>query len=279
MINGRTAAKLAILLAPFLITVTGLHAFGRRLEGTAERLFKPERDETFHAGPYRIILPRGDQYHTYVRGVVERFVTSVRQVFPELGVPDPEEFKPITIHVVESRGDLPRELSEDPWSPNTFVMASDRRIGIVVRSTLRDQDEDRARLHHALTHVLLPLGRPDAQWSPWLAEGLAGYFEAWGAPDTVLRVSEGGEAVLPIRRILAARAGDFTGEERKRYARSSHLLVRFLLTPGRYREPFLRYCAEERKPGAVEGVAFNNLVADDLEALEREWQESLAGPK
>lgn len=272
MAKARAYLKLACLFAPFVVLVLALGGFGRRLEGSALRLFSARRYEPVSHPPFRIRVARQDPYHQFAYNVLAPFVKAWVEQFQELRLAAPPAQAPLTVCLLEKAEDVGDvDLSPDMADPadrEIFLNPPARAMAVVIR---RDQTKDQARLQHGMAHLLLATSRPEAQWSPWFAEGLAAYAE---------RMKPSGESPppappdpwVPLLKLRGARWGDFMGPDGARYARAAHHLVSFLLSSEKYREGFLAYGSRESEPGPVERVSFENLIGH-LDAVERDWKE------
>ena len=174
-----------------------------------------------------------------------------------------------------------KTLHQDLTHNGGFYDPVNRRIAIVSR---RGVEADEDSLFHEMTHAILDLGTTgDPQWSAWLNEGLAQYFEGsiynqqLGRLDsksvhTVKAMLDGDHATpfIPLARLIESSESPFTSDENAPYYAESHLLVYYLLTT--HSPQFSLYIMEERKPGRALPSMFEQCFGP-LDALEREFKE------
>lgn len=145
---------------------------------------------------------------------------------------------------------------------------------------------------HEATHLLMDrsatAGPPE--WSTWLAEGMAVYFEnstlAGGrlrlgganrrAAAQVVALAAAGRRI-PLRRLVTGGRALFRGQEAPLAYAEAGLLVAYLFGRRKHHEAFVRYYLLERRPGPAPAGALENCLGGSLEGLERGWLTWLRG--
>lgn len=170
-------------------------------------------------------------------------------------------------------------LRQDLTNNGGFYDPLNRRIAIVSR---RGVEADEDSLFHEMTHAILDLGTTgDPQWSAWLNEGLAQYFEGsvynqkLGQLDSpsvhIVKTMVDNEArFIPLARLIESSESPFTSDENAFYYAESHLLVTYLMTT--HAPQFSLYIVEERRPGRALPSMLERCFGP-LGALEREFKE------
>ncbi|HUT33183.1 MAG TPA: hypothetical protein VNE39_06880 [Planctomycetota bacterium] len=232
-------------------------------------------------------LPSGPRVALQVAGQVESFVQAFcAELGPTLGLQRPAE--KLDIHVLGTHAEAEafaqgRKLKPDPAHPSAF---HDPASGTLV-VTLRPYPDLVGLVLHMATHLLMDrAGGPDAQWSTWLAVGMAVCAEQGALQPgpvrpgsgmgrdafVVLSVASRG-AHVPLHMLARGGPALFAGPLGSLAYRESGLLVLYLLrgpAAGR-RQAFLRYLHLERQPGPVAPGALEAALGTDLNGLETEW--------
>jgi hypothetical protein len=287
MARRADALKLASLATPLLVGVLGLHVFGTALGEALGKLRAGGPYEPFSHKEYLVYARAGSHYHefaataldTYTRAMLERYGGALRLRPPDTDV------RRLTVRLFDTMEDLlakaPPGAQADVANNSGYFLPEDLVIGIRV---LRDQPADQAGLQHQMTHALLRLAAPQADWSPWLNEGLAEYFER-SRPELDpplfgghYRENLSGPDFVPLADLLRAGAREFGGARNRTFARESHLLVAFLLEAPGYRERFFTYYEKELQEGPVSPETFAECVGDPA-AVQADWLSWLRSPE
>jgi hypothetical protein len=263
MSDRRTPVKVALLVAPLLLSVLTLHAWGDPMAGGLGRAVTnwqyPQRSHS----QFLIRVPRRSEADVFAARALEEFVSqAVKQYGVPLAIQVPAQ--PVTVVLLDPDGDLRRfgtTVVED-LNANQGVFDPSRRMILVRMERKIQQELVTAALRQAAARVLLhDAGSP--RWSPWLVEGLVGRLEGGRAAD--LRVGE-----LPgLADILKLSEADFAGIQRAPSVRGARLLVAFLME--RMPEKFFHYYKEER---AGLRPAFSERFGD-VEADWKDWLQRL----
>jgi hypothetical protein len=274
-------------VAPFALVVSALHLWGAGLNQAFARLLAGRKYEGRLSAPYHIFARRGSDLHGQAAQTLEEFTRSVAQnarSFFRFRVPDGRALT-LTVRLLESHEDLKREglsdLFPDLANNGGYFNHVTRKIALVLGTPGKWTEIDRKGLRHEMTHALMHLSAPDADWSPWLAEGLAGYFENGSLPRFGGATTEQVEEIRadlrldrlpPLDRLLGAGSQAFRDADNRRAYRQSQFLVAFLLESPLYLHRFSEYYEEEFKPGPATIDAFEALVGE-FEVVERDWRE------
>lgn len=225
---------------------------------------------------YVVYGDRSSETARHAAEVLGRFTEAVRGQFGELLKLAPPRIR-CDVIVFRSHDDLSdygRERFDTDFDRNGgFYLPADRILAVIGR---RDFTGMMRALFHEGTHLMMDtwVKGTDHDWSLWLNEGLATWFEdsrftARGVrlggvqPESVemmRRAIEAGKWV-PVPRLLAATAGDFRGTENGLYYAQSGLLVDFLMQ-AEWRERLAAYLDAERRPGPVRPGTFERRVED-----------------
>ncbi len=290
MDRGAAAAKLACLLGPLAAAVVALHAFGEGLNRASTRLLTGKKYGIHEYGAFRVIAARGSDYHRFAANALRLFTDAmIRRHGADLGLqaPDPATSR-LTIYLLESREDFEERglttAHADLANNGGFFQPVKLEIALRVSSPTRDTTADRRALQHEMMHALMHLAAPRAAWSPWLAEGLAEYFEnsrpgqeppllGGHTEDHAAELREffAGPDRLSVEDLLGLDAAAFGAETNRAAYRACHLLVSFLLESPAHRDAFLAYYREEMKEGPVPPRAFASIVGDPGE-IDRAWR-------
>ena len=254
---------------------------------------KYELTETEHL---RIWVPRGRRLDEFVAAVMEHFTSELHREYGDALALDTLDDK-ITVRLFETQEELAtfasRRMTRDPSHTIGFYDPATWSVAL----TLRPPRELLALIFHETTHLVMDrsatLGSP--QWSVWLAEGMAVFFEHSPIEQGRVRLGGKGEAHLalvlararqgrhlPLPELLRMAPREFYGAHSELAYAEAGLLVAYLLTGdgGKHREGFLRYYHEELKPGPCEPDAdgrhpLERHLGLPADQLEREWLDYL----
>jgi hypothetical protein len=228
MIDRRGSVKAAALLAPLIVSVLGLHAWGDAVAGGLGRAVGnwqyPQRDHAI----FQIRVPRrSDDVDAFAARALQEFVAeAVRVHGRDLGVKTPTE--PVKVVLL----DLDTDVRRYRWSNAELILNGNEGLyepavrTIYVRMERKlQQDAVIAALRQAAARAMLH-DAGSARWAPWLTEGLVGRLE--GAKPSALR-SPPGTDPQTLRNILEGRPADFHGHNGAAYIRGAKLLVAFLM--------------------------------------------------
>lgn len=265
MTDRRGSVKAALLVAPLLVAILALHAWGDAVSAGLTRAVVdwqyPERDR----GIFQVRRPRRNQADGFAAQKLEEFVdATVKAHGTTLALHQPRQG--VQVILVDPDTDLRRFglALPDPLAPNESAFIPERRL-IVVR-TDRDMKLDLVAeaLRHAAARLLLHDAGSD-RWSPWLTEGLVGRLEGPRASDT-----RGWSGELPsVHEILASRESDYRSRTSPAYVRGARLLVTFLLEARP--EAFAAYYKEERSGIPTPLPKFAEILGDPL-LVDAEWK-------
>jgi hypothetical protein len=288
--SGRTRLlilKLAIVLVPLALALAAMHVF---LPGCAHRREAGLLGANYASqdlGRFQIVLPRGSTLAPVIARGMEAFTAALYAEYGQALTLQPITDR-ITIRLFASKEDLGRfagsRLKQDLSDADGFYDPVSWSIAIA----LRPGQDPLATLFHEATHLLMDrsatLGTPD--WSPWLAEGMAVFFEhsavaggrlLVGGLDRrvaahVLALARQGRHV-PLRQLVGGDRQLFRSDAAPLCYEESGLLVAYLLTgAGRpAREAFLRYIDFERQPGPTPPGTLESSLGVPLDSLERNW--------
>ncbi len=280
MLDRDRAVKLACLFGPLVAGILVLNLFGEGINRAFASLFSGSY-ETLEAGPFRLVLKPESPARAPTVETLDAFMKALPNLDPRLGLrlPNPETER-IEVHLLESRDELmSRGLSvahADLENNGGFFQSAKLAIYLVFN---RNENWNREGLLHETTHALMHLSSPEAEWSPWLSEGMAGYFEK-SPSDTLGGVSKEdvGAALelvsrsefLTLSRLLSAGSEDFSSKDNPRYYLASRLLVAFLMQSDTYADRFYAYYIEERRPGETAPDAFTQTIGDPA-GVETDW--------
>lgn len=279
--------KLAIVLAPLALALAAMHFL---LPGCARRREAALLGGNYTSqdiGRFRIVEPRGSCLAAAIAADMEAFTAALYAEYGRALSLHPLADR-ITIRLFATKEDFEHfagaRIRQDVSHAEGYYDPVSWSIAIALLS----DEEPRTTLFHEATHLLMarsaPLGHPD--WSPWLSEGMAVFFEnstvggrepRLGGADRssaahVLALARQGRHV-PLRRLVGGDDALFHSEAASLCYAESGLLVAYLLTgAGRpAREAFLRYTAFERQPGPTPPGTLENYLGVSLELLERNW--------
>lgn len=278
---GAVIVPLAVIFLVLHLVAPGLRSEHR--VGTLPEGYRSLRIE----GPYEIFARPGNAAAPMVGRVLESFR---RALFHEYGRELSLVLRDSRFHVIvfSSHHDLQaftrQNLGSDFVRNAGFYLPQDRALGIIGD---RRQEEIRRPLLHEGMHMILDVfvegGGHD--WSRWLDEGIASYFEASTVhpggrvrlggfdPDhlTLLLRDHAMGRALPVAKLFTAGSAEFEGEENHSYYATTALLVHLLLEgrEGTLRERFIRYYQQERRPGPVAPGAFAEYLGEpaDLDRM------------
>jgi hypothetical protein len=285
--------KLAAAIVPIVLLVAAMHFL---LPGLAQRR------EQERLGPgyvlaeterLRIWLPRETPIAPLLAEAFERYTDAL---YAEYGEPlslEPLEAKTkITLLVFASHDDLVAYASGKMRQDLSHAEGFYDPVSWSIAVTLRPLPPLLAVLFHEATHLLMDRSAGRAEWSPWLAEGLAVFFERSTVAEDAVRpggVSRSAAADVaararrrlhvPLRDLIAGEPEVFRSERAALCYREAGLLVAYLLrdAPAARREAFLRYYDLERQPGPPPPGALEDHLGISLDALETEWLAYLQG--
>ncbi len=281
---------LAVLL-PLTGIFVALHFLAPALrssyrEGTLPNGYRSVRID----GPYEIFARQGSTAAPLIGRVLESFRKALfLQYRHELRLADRRNAR-FQVIVFSSHDDLTAfargHLGSDFERNAGFYIPDWQAMGII--GDRRREEILRPLLHegmHMILDVFVEGGGHD--WSRWLDEGLATYFEAstvarsgrvrLGGFDpahlSVLLEDHAMGRALPVADLLTAGGGEFEGEKNHSYYATSALLVHLLLEgrAGKLRRKFFDYYEIERRPGPVAPGAFAEFIGDpaDLDRMLR----------
>lgn len=268
MTDRRTPVKAAALLAPLILSVLALHAWGDALSSGLGRAMShwqyPERDHAM----FRIRVPRrSDDVDTFAARALQDFVAeAVRLHGRDLKVKAPAQ--PIQVVVLDPDTDVRRyrwTVAEPLVNGNEGLYDPIGRTIYVRMEPKLQQEAVIAALRQAAARALL-YDAGAAGWSPWLLEGLVGRLE--GAKPSALRGLPGSE--LPsLGLLLTARPADFQGIHSSVYTRGAKLLVAFLQETRP--SEFAYYYDAVREGHAPPDSLFTNPADEGVESDWRKW--------
>lgn len=267
MTDRRRPVKVALLLAPLLVSILTLHAWGEAMAGGLGRAIGnwqyPERD---HAA-FRIRVPRrSDDADAFAARVLGDFVShAIKTQGSSLGLQPLS--RPVRVVMLDVETDVRRfgwtaalPLAGgngglfDPASRTIYVRMEQKLQQEAVSAALR-QAAARALLHDA----------GSAGWSLWLTEGLVGRLEEMKPAGG--RTSTGD---LPtLKELLTAREADFRGIHSAEYARGARLFVSFLMDA--QGEEFAYYYKASRDGAPPASQVFDQIFPN-REKLEADWK-------
>jgi len=276
MTDRRTPLKAAALLAPLVLSVLALHAWGDSLSGGLGRALGnwqyPQRDHAM----FQIRVPRrSDDVDRFTAQALQEFVAeAVKLHGRDLKVKAPTE--PIKVVLLDPDTDVRRfrwTAAEPLVNGNDGLYDPAGRTIYVRMERKLQQEAVVAALRQAAARALL-YDAGAAGWSPWLTEGMVGRLE--GAKPAALRGLPGSE--LPtVTMLLTARPADFQGIHASAYSRGAKLLVAFLQeTRG---EEFAYYYDAVREGLPEPDTFLNPAHESDRKALESDWLKWLQDQK
>jgi len=270
MTDRRTSVKLAILLAPLILSVLALHAWGDGMAGGLSRAAGGWQYPVRNHAIFHIRVPRRSDADAFAANALHKFVAdAVKTHGSELGLATPTE--PINVVLLDPETDARRyrwpAAAQDLKANTGMYDAAGRTIYVRMHRELQ-RDEVIAALRETAARALLH-DAGSASWSPWLAEGLVGRLE--GARPAALR-SQSAAALPTLSDVLALKPADFHGYNAPLNARAAKLLVAFLMD-ARSSE-FIIYYDAVREKLPVPDSLFANPVA-----LEAEWKKWIQDQK
>ena len=290
---GAAAAALALIVAAMHFLLPGLAR--RHEQSTLGSGYAIEETEQLSVAVPRSADsgPPGTRLSPWIAAGFNAFTQALYRQYGELLSLQPVDDK-ITIRVFASHAELVafagRRMKQDASHAGGFYDPASWSIAL----TLRPRRELFAMLSHEATHLIMDRsatgGEPD--WSLWLSEGMAVYFEQSAIVNRRLRLGGASPRDAAVVLALAARGRHvplhklvgggpelFRGELGPLAYREAGLLVAFLLegADGKLREPFVRYYQLERKPGPCPAEALASTLGVPLDALETLWLTYLRG--
>jgi len=286
--------KVGAPLAALVALVLALHFVLPGLARRHEQMILGQRytiEETEHL---RVAVPReadqgpqGTRLSQWIARNFEGFTTALAQQWGEALSLEPVTDR-ITIRVFASQADLVkfagRQMKQDASHAGGFYDPASWSIAL----TLRPPKDLLAMLAHEATHLAMDraAGGREPDWSLWLSEGMAVYFEQFALVNGRLRLGgadrrdaalvaqlAANRAHVPLRALVRGGARLFHGKLGALAYREAGLLAAFLLdgAGGRYRKPFLRYYQLERQPGPCPPEALESTLGVNLDELETQW--------
>jgi hypothetical protein len=221
--------------------------------------------------------------------ILSRFTRAVLDGYGEMFGLTPPDSRFLVV-VFASHDDLAEygrdHLGADFERNGGFYLPANRTLAVIDQGSFEDLIR---ALFHEGTHLLLDtwVRGEGHDWSLWLNEGLATWFEESSIRGERVRLGGVGERTrtqllgalaegkwIPVPDLLAADPEDFRSEGNYLYYAGSCLLVDFLIR--RERRAFAEYFAEERKSGPVRPGAFERIVGDpkEIDGRLRTWLRS-----
>jgi hypothetical protein len=273
MSDRRLPVKAAALLAPLVLSILTLHAWGDALSGGLGRAVGrwqyPERDHAI----FQIRVPRrSDDVDQFAARALQDFLMeAIRLHGRELKVKPPTE--PIKVVVLDFETDVRRYR----WSAAEPLVNGNEGLYDPVSRTIYVRMEQKpklqqeavsAALRQSAAHALL-YDAGAAAWSPWLLEGMVGRLE--GARIASLRGLPGSEFPT-VTMLLTARPSDFQGMHSSAYTRGAKLFTAFLQDTRSLE--FAQYYEAVRDGQPEPDSLFSNPTA-----LESDWKKWLQDQK
>lgn len=230
--------------------------------------------------------PAGQRLAVQLAGQLEAFLSAFcTEVGPALGLKPPDQKAVVNVfsnHAEAEAFAKERGLVQDEAHPSAFYGPASLAVAV----TQRPYPHLAGLVLHATAHLLMErAGGAQAQWSTWLAVGMAACAEQGGfepparSPGPVTRrdaavvlALASRSAHVPLHMLVRGDSELFRGPLGALAYRQAGLLVFWLLrgAPPR-REAFLRYLQLERLPGPVPPGALEATLGADAAQLENEW--------
>jgi hypothetical protein len=270
MSDRRRPVKAALLVAPLLLSILALHAWGDSMAGGLGRAVGSWQYPQRVHSQFLIRVPRWSDADVLAARALEDFVShAVKFYGVPLAIQVPAQ--PVTVVLLDPDTDVSRFGSNvvDDLSPNEGVFDASRRMILVRMERKLQMEPVIGALRQAAARVLLH-DAGSARWSPWLTEGLVGRLEGSSiAPDRRAWTGE-----LPgVAEILSFTDADFHGHNRAICIRAARQLAAFLME--RMQEKFILYYREEQ---AGLHPPFSERIGDPRR-VEQEWREWLQQQK
>ena len=278
MSRENAALKLTCLLGPLAAAILSLLAWGEPLRAKADWYWMRKKYTEHRRIGFDIRVRKGSKVHESTAEKLGAFLdATLKQYGRVLALKEPRTVEPpLKITLLETED----HLKPHGFSPSATAdhqggrFVPDRwTIVLVVGAGAQHHDADERVLRHQMTHVLLHLaGKKSAAFSPWLEEGLAGYFEDFPLPSTPRPSSD---PLPPLGRLLQAGPEELQATAAEDLRQGARLLVAFLLE--RHPDRFADYYREDLRPGPAPGNAFKTRVGlpEEIEAEWRDWAASL----
>ena len=277
MSSRRGAVKATVLLAPLLVSVLALHAWGDPMSAGLGRAVGhwqyPERSQP--TAIFQIRAPRWRDAATLASKELEGFVTqAVREHGAELGLRHPEQ--PVQVVLLDPDTVEPRRFG---WASAELLKEYEglfdeksRTIFLRLEQKVVQASLAAAALKNAAARLLLH-DAGSTQGDAWLTEGLVGRLE--GVDVAGLR-NQTGE--LPtLQELLKAPTSEFRGLTSPKYVRAAKLLTAYLME--KRKADFLIYYTAVRLPRTSPPQEIFQEKFFDASLLEREWREWIRDPK
>jgi hypothetical protein len=274
-VNGlhRGAVKLAAILVPALLLIGGLRVFGSGLRAAVRHVTTPRTIVDPDSG-HEWIMPRDYRHEREVKDFVPRFLSWVSDERAGPFRLTHNRLPKLRFHLYDQA-----PPGAGPTHAGGAFSAADRAV-LVDLAGDPAAAEVKTALAHGLAHALLHYHAPDAQWSPWLVEGIAQYYEAH-EPGTIawrpLRIRDISKDVKPgfLESLLKMEALPAD----RLHAHASYALVCYLLHGNEtLRRRLGEYYAKEMEPGRAARAAFEAAFGP-LAEFEAAWIDWLASPR
>jgi len=280
--SRRLAVKIAVLVAPVVALSAGIGLGGTALRSASLRLFGPP-GHAFGASNAEFVVPD----RTWAEPI-SRFYDDYRERFGKshpFGKALSPLNKKLTILVTTSRRafeEVARSETGARLEYNSgYFTANKARIIVEVTNLEKDPpralEEAKISLSHELVHAILHYSAPEAQWSPWLSEGVAQWGET-STPDRALgalnvdRLKSADLRPGLLKELLVVSQDKFSGVDNLRYYYAAYALVAFLLDKeSGYRPSFIAYFAEEAKALPLNSPARFRELVGEIDEVETKW--------
>lgn len=271
MSDRRTPLKASLLVAPLLVAVLALHAWGDAMAGGLGRAVGAWQYPERRHSQFLIRVPRRSDADAFASRALEEFVAqAVKAQGVPLAIQVPAQ--PVSVVLLDADPE-PRRFgwtAAEGLRDNEGVFDPARRTIYVQMERKIQQDLVVVALRQAAARVLLH-DAGSSRWSPWLTEGLVGCLEGLKPGD--LRAWTGD---LPqVREILGSREADYRGSS-PAYTRGARLLVAFLMD--RMPERFAYYYKEERAGVPSPLATFSERIGDPAH-VDADWRAWLQAQK
>jgi hypothetical protein len=276
MSNRRGAVKATVLLAPLLVSILALHAWGDPMSAELGRAIGhwqyPER--TPATSTFQIRAPRWREAATLATKELDEFVAKAVREHAELGLRHPEQ--PVKVVLLDPDTIEPRRFgwasAESLKEYEGLFDEKTRTIFLRLERKVVEQPLAAAALKNAAARLLLH-DAGSTQGDAWLTEGLVGRLE--GIDVAGLRNQTGD---LPsLQELLKAPRSEFTGITSAKYVRAAKLLTAYLME--KRKADFLTYYSAVRLPRTSPPQEIFKEKFFDAALLERDWREWIRDPK
>lgn len=273
MSSRRAAVKGTALLAPLLVAILALHAWGDAASaGLGRAVGHWQYPERTH-GVFQIRAPRWSNADEFAAKALDEFVAkSIKSHGVELVIHHP--LQPVKVVLLDRDT---AELRRFGWAvaenlkENKGVFDPARRTLYVRMERKLQRDPVISALQQGAARLLLHDAGSD-RWEPWLTEGLIGRLEGTATSTPTWS----GDLPLTLKDVLTARAADFQGETGPGYSRGARLLVAFLME--KRADDFAKYYRAVRLGAANPQELFEERFFGHSH-LENEWREWIRAQK